>query len=355
MTRDFIGDLYIVMIYAEIAILWALSVYFFKYIIKKKGYKQIAGNFALAISIFYISYSGYKFFSLLYNYYFSVEVFRIAGRATILTGVILAIIVINHVFFQNTFKSDVNRKIYVYLLLVCTLVFTGLYYVFSNLEYLIILLIFFALLISILIYSSARWFFKVGGFIKINMLKFLLGAVIFFVGASLTRITLYIPDLFPYLFITNGLEVAGVGIMSWGVIRLPSLIEFDWRLKIRKLYILHSSGLVIFERTFKDSSDLSPILAEGGITGIVGAIKEMTKSVERLSIIRQGERNILLEYGTYVNIVLVVEEDLEIYRYKMQELLFKFEQFFNDILPTWKGGETTIFLPARILIDQVFA
>ena len=111
--------------------------------------------------------------------------------------------------------------------------------------------------------------------------------------------------------------------MSLGVLRLPNLIEFDWKFKMRHLYIIHSSGLVLFERRFKDTSDLSPVLAEGGITGIVNAIKEMTKSEERLSIIRQGHRNILLEYGEKINIVLVVEEDLEIYRYKMKILLQK--------------------------------
>ena len=52
MVRDFFGDLYIVMIYAEIAMLWVLSIYLLRYIFKKKGFTQIAGNFALAISIF---------------------------------------------------------------------------------------------------------------------------------------------------------------------------------------------------------------------------------------------------------------------------------------------------------------
>ena len=354
MPRDFLGDLNIVILYAEIFLLWILSIYFFRYVIKKRGFKQIAGNFALATCVFFFSFSLYKFFSMVYTHYYPIELLRVTKRIILLGGVFLMIVILNQVFFPNIFPSSMMRRLYFISLLAATLILTGFYYLHSNLITLLILLLFFGLLASVLMYYSAKWFFKMGRFIKTSMTWFFIGASTFLIGTALSRIIPYVPSFSSFLIATNGLELLGLTLISGGLIRLRNLIEFEWKLKILQLYIIHHSGLVVFERSFRDKSDLNPILAEGGITGIVNAIKEMTKSEKRTSIIRQGDRNILLEYGEHVNVVLIAEEELGVLRSKMRELLHEFESVFKHILSSWKGGNTTVFLPAKILIENIF-
>ena len=79
----------------------------------------------------------------------------------------------------------------------------------------------------------------------------------------------------------------------------------------------------------------------------------MTKSKKKLSSIKQGDRNILLEYGDYVTFALLVEEPLEIFPFKLQELLYNFEEFFFEILKFWDGGDVRVFSPAAVLIDRI--
>lgn len=354
MSRDFFGDLYIVMIYAEVTMLCLLSFYFLNYIWKKKGVKQNAINFSLTASTFFLSFAAYKFFSMIYHFYYTLEGVRVAGRIILLGGVLLTIFTLNRGLFKQIFKSDLIRQIYFIVVIVATIILTELYYIYSNLEILFVLLLILSLLTAVLFISSVRWFKNIGHFIRKNMIQFLIGGIIFMFGASLTRILLYIPEFYFYLFITNGLEIWGIAIMSWGILNVSELIELDWKSDLIHLYIIHNSGLVILERKFRGEDDVNPVLAEGGITGITTALREMTKSDERLSIIRQGDRNILVEYGEYVNVVLIVEKELEIYRHKMSELLNKFEQTFKDILEAWKGGNRAFFRPADLIIDEIF-
>ena len=110
--------------------------------------------------------------------------------------------------------------------------------------------------------------------------------------------------------VTNTVELSGLTLMTFGVYRLPMLVEFDWKTRMIHLYIMHQDGLLIFEREFKKTDVVESTIVGGGITGISTAIKEMTRSKKKLSSIKQGDRNILLEYGMQPPATRVVEEDI---------------------------------------------
>lgn len=356
MTRDLFEDLNIVMFYGEITILVVLSFYFLTYVKKKKGLKQIHGNFAVALSVFFLTFAFYKSFFLIWNNYSLEEIYRILGRIFIVSGALLALFIINQIFFKQIMPSDLFRRILVALLFTSTIVFVSIYFIFTNLESLILLVVAFFVYASIIIYYSLKWFNTIGSFVKRNMILFLTGSILFLGGAALGRIVQYLTEyILPLSIAANTVELFGLTLMTFGVYRLPMLIEFDWKTKMIHLYIMHKDGLLIFEREFKKIDVVESTIVGGGITGIITAIKAMTKSKKKMSIIEQGDRNILLEYGEHVTLALMIEEPLEIFTYKLKELLNNFEVFFKDFLSEWDGGDVRMFLPAGVLIDRILS
>jgi len=199
---------------------------------------------------------------------------------------------------------------------------------------------------------TVKWLFSVVGIIKTYIRIFELGLLLFIGGAAFTRTAQYLPEFSPLDLTFSFIEIAGILLMTIGILQLPILSELDWKKKLIHLYIIHSSGLVILERSFKEHDSISPVLVGSGLTGVATIVKEITKSDQKLSIIRQGDVNIALKYGNYVNMALLIEEDFKIVHVRLQELLEKFEELFKDILPTWKG-DLKIFQPVNVLIEQI--
>lgn len=352
MTRDFLADLQIVIIYFEIVLLIVLSIYFIKKAWKEKGEKEIYGTLTIAVCSFFWGYSTYKFFSMIWGYYDSNLIYRYTGRIFLLFGILMFIYILNRIYFKQIFKNDLYRRIYLGLLIIFTIITITLYYVFSNLESLMFLLITLLIFGSMFVVLTVRWLFTLGDITKIKIRIFELGLLMFIGGAASTRTIQYLPEFSPLNLTLSLVEIIGILLMAIGILGLPILSELDWKKKLIHLYIIHSSGLVILDHSFKKRDSLSATFVGGGLTGIAAIVKEITKSDQKLSIISQGNINIALKYGNYVNMALLIEEDLKIIHYKLQELLEKFEELFKDILPEWRG-HLPIFLPAIVLIEQI--
>ncbi len=352
MARNFFEDLQIVVIYFEIILLISLSIYFLIKTWKEKGEKEIYGNLSLAVCSFFLGYTFYKFFSMIWIFYLQDDILRTIGRVSLLFGALFFILILNKIFFKQIFKNETFRKIYIIILTGCALITVTIYYIFSNLESLLILLLILVVLIAILIFFTIKWMLSISKDIRFYIYFFVIGIIMFIGGAASITIIHYIPELNLINLILSLMEIGGILVMSMGVWGLPLLYELDWRKKIIHLYIIHFSGLVILEHSFKEHDSIPPTLVGSGLTGVAAIIKEITKSNKKLSIIRQEDIHIAFKYGKYVNLALLIEEDFEIIQYKLQKLLDKFEELYKDVLPTWKG-DLNIFQPVYVLIEQI--
>ncbi|MHA1379908.1 MAG: hypothetical protein ACTSRG_16180 [Candidatus Helarchaeota archaeon] len=249
--------------------------------------------------------------------------------------------------------SDRNRLVFVTALIGSTIVLSSLYFYFSNLEILILLLIALSIFVFIIFYKSAKWISRLGPITKTYAIILGIGCLIFIGSAAISRIVQYTPGADTLITIAYSFETFGVMLIAFGAWKSPNLSELEWKEKLLGLYIITSTGICIFKHSFKQIETMDPLLVGGGITSVVKMVKEMTKSNQRLSHIKQTDRNILFEYGKYVTVALLVEEDLEILKYKLKFLLLNFEEFFRDVLPTWNGN-LDLFKPAKVLVEKIF-
>ena len=339
-------------IYVEIFILWQITVYFLYSSLSKREGKEVQGNIALGSSFFFVGYSLYKFFSMLYNYYSAEYIYRLLDRIFLVVGVIFFVFILNSVFFKQIFKNDRIRKIYLVAIFVSISVFVSLYYLFSTLENLILLVVIMVPLLSILIYYSSKWAISLYGQAKIYLGLFVLGCVLFIAGASLVRAIQFLTPIVNIITIFNIIEIIGLFFIAFGSMGLPKLSEIDWKNKLLKLYVIKTDGICLFEHSFIEL-DVDRFLMSGGIASIVKFVKEMTKSDKILSTIKQGEKNIVVEHGKNIILALIVKEDQEIFHDKMKVFVREFESFFKDIIPIWKG-DLEYFMPTKTLIEKIF-
>ncbi|MFX0140814.1 MAG: tetratricopeptide repeat protein, partial [Candidatus Hodarchaeota archaeon] len=129
--------------------------------------------------------------------------------------------------------------------------------------------------------------------------------------------------------------------------------EINWQKRIHHIYLFMPNGTCIYDHPFKLEEEIEPQLVAGGLTGISGLIQEITKNKTKIKIVEQEEMTILLEYGKYLNIALITEENLITLRNKLIKLVQEVEDFFQEELESYSGNLTP-FLKAGKFIQKIF-
>ena len=129
--------------------------------------------------------------------------------------------------------------------------------------------------------------------------------------------------------------------------------EINWHKRIHHIYLFMPNGTCIYDHPFKPEEEIEPQLVAGGLTGISGLIQEITKNKTKIKIVEQEEMTILLEYGNYLNIALMTEENLITLRNKLKKLIEEVEDFYQEELETYSGN-IGIFSKAGKFIQKIF-
>ncbi|MHA1341376.1 MAG: MFS transporter [Promethearchaeota archaeon] len=136
-----------------------------------------------------------------------------------------------------------------------------------------------------------------------------------------------------------------------------SRIELDWPESLYHLYIVHESGLLIYEHSFVEEDLATSDLVSGGIIGLVTMLKEITKSKDRLRTIDHGNKKIMFRWSSDGNVifVLVVKYELIVLRNKLKEFATEFEQHFGrEKMQLEHGVNVADWEDTKFLIDKYF-
>ena len=353
MQRLFLGDLEIVAVYVEIIVLWQISLFFFIKSLVRREEKQLTSDLMTASGVFFLFFSLYRLFSMFYVNYGQEIIFKVLDRISLVIGALFFIILINQIFLKTIFENDKLRMIFFISLLTCMFLFVAIYYLFSSLQTLLLLLIVLAGLMSILVYFTIDWMVKTEELARRYMLVLIGGALIFLAGASISVIINYIPELINYQIVFTVIETIGLIMMGLCSYILPNLEELNWKDNIINLYVIKSEGICLFEKKFLKGEDVDKFLISGGITTIIKFVREVTKSEEKVSTIIQEGKNLIIEHGEHVFVAVVAKQDMKILHQKAKQLVKEYEHFFKDILATWKG-DLDYFKPSRVLVDKIF-
>ncbi|MHA1269397.1 MAG: hypothetical protein ACTSPY_06370 [Candidatus Helarchaeota archaeon] len=219
----------------------------------------------------------------------------------------------------------------------------------------------FVILLTIYIYKLTE---ELKGQKKWKIVSFIGGFFVYLIAYIL--ISDYIVEIFGLIvrMFGNILIIIGLSLISIILIELPR-IELAWREKIRSVLIIHKSGTCISVYNFHEekieleNNDRNQLIA-GGLIGIVQMLEDIIESKDKekihkkIEIMDHKDVKIIFNYGNHLTAVIIVDEILNIYKFKLKKLTHYLEFLYADILPNFKPEDIFQFKTVKGIIKRFF-
>jgi len=207
---------------------------------------------------------------------------------------------------------------------------------------------------GILILFFAFYIRNTSGVVKQSMRMIGVGFIIGFVGYLLRSDFIY-NELGETIYLFGAFcLVTGLLIMGIAVLGSPALDELDWSEQMQELYVIHSSGILLYHEKFIPTANLDENLTAAGLTGVQELFKEITQSKAGLNRLSIGEFDILFAQRHDFTTVLVAKSPYRVLLDKVRDFSDQFELLFGVEAKTF-GGEVTQFRQASRLTQKLFS
>lgn len=116
------------------------------------------------------------------------------------------------------------------------------------------------------------------------------------------------------------------------IIQLPIK---NWKDSLIHLYIIYRSGIPLYDYSFiKNTKFDDPTLISGGLVGMMSILKAIIHGKKQIKTIDHGDRKLMFERNSSKDIifVLLVKEDLKVFRKKLNILIENFDKEFQDLV-----------------------
>jgi len=115
--------------------------------------------------------------------------------------------------------------------------------------------------------------------------------------------------------------------------------EQNWPENLIHLYIIHTSGLLLYDYSFNDEALGDSDLAAGGLIGLITILQEITQESHRIRIVDHGGKLILFGFNSYKTLVfaLVISEELVVLRHKLNKFIEDIDENYPIKSPTISG------------------
>ncbi len=196
---------------------------------------------------------------------------------------------------------------------------------------------------------------KIWAVYKLYSIGLFIGIMLWLVGyTGNSDIAISLFGGFQIRFLGDLFILFGLFLVAFFINSVPSLAEIGWRDKIKYVIITNYAGLELYSENFRERSQIDEILVAGAIYGINIFLKSVLEEQDNVKAISKGKDTILMEYGKNVIGILIVEQELEILKYLLKNLVNQFEEIFGETLANW-NRDIRLFEPAKYIINEVFA
>ncbi len=133
--------------------------------------------------------------------------------------------------------------------------------------------------------------------------------------------------------------------------------ERSWPDMLFHLYVIHESGILIYEHSFrKIDTEVESDLISGGIIGLTTMLNEIVRGNQRLRIIDHGDKKILFRYSTDQKIiyVLLIKDDLLVIRNKLRNFAGEFESRFAREIANFSGVNSELWKDTIEIVQKNF-
>jgi len=133
-------------------------------------------------------------------------------------------------------------------------------------------------------------------------------------------------------------------------------IESHWREDLNHLYVIHNSGLSLYDYIFSNEKLASIGLVGGGFIGIVTILKEITKGKKKLRTIDHGDRKLLFQWDDKEKIIfiMIISKDLMILREKLSLFSKLFIKKYNHLIEKFNGVVVNDYKDSVKLVEKLF-
>ena len=139
----------------------------------------------------------------------------------------------------------------------------------------------------------------------------------------------------------DGVQFISVIGLSGAIYLLPPLSEYDWRGKIKQIFVITTSGITIFDKNFEqpaNTADTQADFAGSAIIALKMLIETMIKEGKNLESINKTYATISLIYGKNIIGVAVTEKKSPIINAKVKYFIKNFEKTFGKSLENFSGS-----------------
>jgi hypothetical protein len=192
------------------------------------------------------------------------------------------------------------------------------------------------------------------GIVRGSMRMIFIGFLGGFVGYLLRSDFVYYSLGEPVYLLGAFLLVSGLVVMGVAVLGSPALDELDWNEKMLELFVIHSSGVLMYHHKFIPTVDLDENLTAAGLTGAQELFKEITQSKTGLKTLSIGEICILFAHKENFTTALVAKQAYRVLLGKTRDFSDQFELIFGDAVKTF-SGEVSQFNKAGRLAIKLFS
>ncbi len=136
-----------------------------------------------------------------------------------------------------------------------------------------------------------------------------------------------------------------------------SIKEQSWPDMLFHLYVIHESGMLLYEHSFqKIGSTVESDLVSGGIIGLTTMLEEIVHGNQRLRTIDHGDKKLLFRYSLDQKIiyVLLIKEDLLVIRNKLKSFAGEFEERFAGQIANFNGVRPDKWKETKEIVQKNF-
>ena len=151
----------------------------------------------------------------------------------------------------------------------------------------------------------------------------------------------------------EGALMTGLLVVGIGVLGSPALDELDWADQLLELYVIQSSGILLYHHRFVSAVDMDEHLTAAGIAGVQALFQEITNSATGLNNLSVGNYSILFAHGDTFTTVLLAKKPYRVLLDMVGDFSDKFELVYAKALRE-VTSEMNQFEGARDIVKRVF-
>jgi hypothetical protein len=339
-----------------IAVFLILEVAFLLYMRGKNTEMKLSNIIEKAYIIFLLAYSLMGIFYIFGDYYMETPFSRlIVFNIGYILRMILGLVFIYQIEkYQTIFRKYLFSKIF----LLFTIVSVVLFFTAIEFTQYASVVLFWIPIFSIFLIYTIKVLKKTSEKQEIHYLRAkiyfsILGTILLSVGFGATSDPFLIAFGLSLRLVGNIFQMIGIIVLAIFFTSLPSLAEQDWKNKIDRLFLMRASGICVYYKFFKDSTNKRE---EQNVSSAVNTIKMILKEIshdEGEMVIEKEGKVLITCQGKYITGVIIADQNLNSLHFLLKRLIEKVEFLYSNIIRDWDGA-MEIFLPIENITKEIF-